>query len=176
MNIPQTITQGDSVSWIDEAWVGTDGQLYAPPDYTLTYALRGPGTPLDIVSAAQGTAWLTRLSAAASANLVPGRWWWSATAESGEVRATVSGQITVLRSLSVIDGIYDGRSQTEKDLAAVDAAISARLAGGAVAEYSVAGRSLKREPMAALLALRSTLLIRLRTEQGASRNLLVRFR
>ena len=80
---------------------------------------------------------------------------------------------------------YDGRTQAERDLDAVNAAISARTSGGLVAEYSVAGRSLKREPMAALLALRSALMMRVRNEQTAAsiaaglgnpRNLHVRFR
>jgi hypothetical protein len=53
-----------------------------------------------------------------------------------------------------VDG-YDGRSQAEKDLAAINAEISARATGGFVAEYAIGDRSLKREPTCGASRLKS---------------------
>lgn len=46
---------------------------------------------------------------------------------------------------------FDGRSQAETDLAAVRAEITARISGGATLEYTIGSRSLKKEPMTALV-------------------------
>ena len=186
MNIPQTLTAGDTVSWSDDPWTSPAGQLYTPPGYALTYELRGPGAPVTLNAAQAGTGWHTTLAADVSANLAAGLWWWVAVfTKPGERISAGKGEVRVVVDLASITGAYDGRTQAEKDLAAVEAAISARATGGVVLEYSIAGRSLKREPTAALLSLRSLLLIRVRNEQSAAsiaaglgnpRNLHVRFR
>ena len=187
MNIPQSITQGDTATWQDDPWISPSGRLYSAPDYTLSYVLRGPAGGVVLVATASGNGWQTALSAAQSAALAVGRLWWSAVVEGEGERVTIaSGEVLVGENLAANPAAaYDGRTQAERDLDAVNAAISARTSGGLVAEYSVAGRSLKREPMAALLALRSALMMRVRNEQTAAsiaaglgnpRNLHVRFR
>ena len=52
----------------------------------------------------------------------------------------------------------------------VDAAISARLSGGAVAAYSINGRNIQSMPMPELLALKKDLQKQLAAEKGGSRN------
>lgn len=187
MNIPQSITQGDTATWQDDPWIAPSGKLYSAPGYTLSYVLRGAAGGVVLVATASGSGWKTALSAAQSAALAVGRLWWSAVVEGASERVTIaSGEVLVSENLAANPAAaYDGRTQAERDLDAVNAAISARTSGGLVAEYSVAGRSLKREPMAALLALRSALMMRVRNEQTAAsiaaglgnpRNLHVRFR
>jgi hypothetical protein len=79
---------------------------------------------------------------------------------------------------------FDGRSQSQKDLDAVQAAIRAMIAGGAVAEYSIGSRRLKKMELNDLLAFESTLKAAVKREQAAQlhanglgnpHNLFVRF-
>ncbi|MBS0368420.1 MAG: hypothetical protein JSS57_04365 [Proteobacteria bacterium] len=177
MNIPQTLTSGNSATWSDSAWLSPGGALYSPPTYTLTYEIRGPGAALTLQAVQSGTGWETTLTATDSAGLTAGLWWWEAILIGGrDHRSADAGELRIVASLASITGPYDGRTQAERDLEAVNAAISARASGGMVQEYTIAGRSLKREPMAALLELRSALQIRVRNEKGISRNLYSRFR
>ena len=52
---------------------------------------------------------------------------------------------------------FDGRSQAQKDLEAVQAAIRTIISGGAVAEYRIGTRSLKKYELSELLTLESRL-------------------
>ena len=52
----------------------------------------------------------------------------------------------------------------------VNAAISARLSGGAVASYSINGRNIQYMPIPELLALKKDLQKQLSAEKGGSRN------
>lgn len=187
MNIPQTLTQGDTAIWNDDPWVSPAGALYTSQGYTLTYVLRGPSGGLELMANTNGQGWLTGISASSSNTLPVGRVWWSAVLEGQGERVTIAtGELRVTENLAAnLTAAYDGRTQAERDLDAVNAAISARTTGGLVAEYTINGRSLKREPMAALLSLRSALVMRVRNEQTAAsiaaglgnpRNLHVRFR
>lgn len=187
MNIPQTLTQGDTATWQDDPWVSPSGQLYTAPGYTLTYVLRGPSGGLELAAYSNGNGWLTGISGTQSSTMPAGRVWWSAVLTGAGERVTIAtGELIVAENLAANPtAAYDGRTQAERDLDAVNAAISARTSGGLVAEYTIGGRSLKREPMSALLSLRSALMMRVRNEQTAAsiaaglgnpRNLYSRFR
>ncbi len=63
---------------------------------------------------------------------------------------------------------FDGRTQTEKDLAAVQKAIRDIANGNAVKSYSVAGRNLTRYEMADLIALESKLKFEVQRERRAA--------
>ena len=52
----------------------------------------------------------------------------------------------------------------------VNAAISARLSGGAVASYSINGRNIQYMPIPELLAIKKDLQKQLSAEKGGSRN------
>lgn len=185
MTIPSQITQGDSVVWRDDAFVDAGGRTLTSADWTLTYSIAGPiSSPVTLVGVPNGPGWKIALDATTSATLVAGQYWWSAVLTAGGERLTARrGSLQVLASLSNQIN-YDGRTQAQRDLAAVDAAIAARIEGGLVTDYTIGSRSLKKEPMSALLALRSQLIIRVRNEQAASdianglgdpRNLFARF-
>lgn len=193
MNIPSTIIAGDTVQWTDDAFADRLGNLITSAAYTLTYSIRGPFTSgaVDLAGTAQGTGWALSLSAAQSAALnngpAPLRWYWQAAATAGGVRITAGdGQLLVRPNLLALsNATYDGRSQAEQDLAAVEAAIRARTAGSAVQEYAIGSRNVKYMPMADLLTLRSRLQIVVRNERrrqaiknqlGAPDRLGVRFR
>jgi hypothetical protein len=155
MNIPGQITAGDSVKWRDDAVRDENGFALSAPLWALNYAIRGAAA-LDLASTPDGTGFLTSATTAQTAPLAAGTYYWTAFATSGDgERVTVArGTLEVLPDLTQATAGYDGRLQVEKDLAAIDAAIAARIAGGAVAEYSIAGRSLKNEPLPALYAMR----------------------
>ena len=59
---------------------------------------------------------------------------------------------------------------TSEMLDQVNAAISARLSGGAVASYSINGRNIQYMPIPELLALKKDLQKQLSAEKGGSRN------
>lgn len=59
---------------------------------------------------------------------------------------------------------------TTEMLDQVNAAIAARLSGGAVASYSINGRNISYMPMPDLLALKRDLQKQLAAENGGSRN------
>jgi hypothetical protein len=78
----------------------------------------------------------------------------------------------------------DGRTQAEKDLDAVQAAIRTLIAGGAVQQYSIGNRQLSRYQLSQLIELESKLKAELKREQkaelmanglGNPHNLFVRF-
>ena len=157
MRIPSNIIAGDSAQWQDVAFQDGLGGNVGSADYTLSYALRGPGASLDLAGAAQGTGWLFTLTTAASAALNTGTgpltWYWQATASKTGVRLTAGdGTLVVKPNLVALNTVaFDGSSQAEKDLAAVRAEITGRIKGGATYEYTIGTRSLKKEPMAQLL-------------------------
>lgn len=153
MNIPQQITAGDSASWTD---VATDA---SSPTWALTYTLRGP-TGLTLTGVSEGGGWRTSITAAQSGALIAGTYYWQASISSGADRRTLgNGTVQVLPNLAFTGdaSAYDGRSQAEQDLAAVQATMRAVITGGAVQEYSIGARSLKKMAMADLIALESKL-------------------
>lgn len=173
--------QGDHVTWVEDAPEGASG---------LTVWLRantaGAGVQAVAVSTSGGE-WVVSLPAQTTGVMVAGNW-------ELQVVATMAGQpITVRRgSLMVRQGLafvggspgaFDDRSQTERDLEAVEAAIRA-LVGGAQ-EYSIGGpggaiRRVRRADLAELRRerdeLRGRVAIEKRREKGnGSGRILVRF-
>jgi hypothetical protein len=77
---------------------------------------------------------------------------------AGSERFTIStGSMEVQANVAVTTGAFDGRTQFEKDLDAIRAEMRARIEGGSVQEYSIGNRSLKKMPMADLIALETKL-------------------
>lgn len=159
MNIPSIINAGDTQQWLDIAFRDALGGNVSSGSYALSYAFRGPGAAFDLAGAPQGTGWQFTLAAADSAALNTGAsaltWYWMATATNAGTRLTAGDGTLVVRPnlVALNTGAFDGRSQAEKDLAAVRAEITARVNGGAVTEYTIGTRSLKKEPMANLLVI-----------------------
>jgi hypothetical protein len=191
VKIPSKIRAGDTVVWKDEPSVDVFGAPIDSATHTLTYYLRTntASEGATVVGVAEGSGWKVTLPANTTANFDAGVWYFQAvvTAVAGGDKTTLgSGQFEVLPSLSYAGtpGAFDGRSQAQKDLEACQAAIRALMSGGAVQEYRIGTRSLKRYDLAELLALESRLKAEVAREQKAAmianglgnpHNLFVRF-
>lgn len=166
MRVPTKIAAGDSPSWHDDPLMLPDQTPATPLTHALSFSFRGPiaGAKVDVNAVIDGGGWKTTLMAAQtsawSQSMAVVIWFWQAymTAIAGAARTLVSeGQVRVAPNLNALTGTaaFDGRSQTEQDLAAIQAAIRTRIGGGLVQDYSIGNRNLRREPMTALLELES---------------------
>ena len=189
MKIPSEIRAGDTIQWRDGPGADNLGNAISSSDYELTYWLRfnAASEGASVVGTTYGTGWEFTIAANASSGFDVGPWYWQAIASKvGSVITLGSGQLTVLRSLSYsgTPGAIDGRSQAQQDLAAVQAAIRAIVAGGVAKEYTIGNRNLKKYDMADLLQLEAKLKAEVKREQmadlianglGNPHNLFVRF-
>ena len=172
MNIPSEIRAGDTIQWRDVAGVDNLGNEVSSSDYTLTYYLRfnAASEGATVVGTAYGTGWQFSIVAATSVNFDAGTWYWQAVAtKTGSTITLGSGQSTVLAALSYsgTPAALDGRSQAQKDLDAVQAAIRTIVAGGVAKEYTIGNRSLKKYDLTDLLALETKLKADVNREQKA---------
>lgn len=189
MNIPAQIRAGDTVKWRDVAASDNLGNAVSSASWTLTYYLR-TNTATEgatVVGTAYSTGWEFTIAATTSTAFDAGQWYWQAIATAGTDKLTLgAGQLEILAALNYTGtpGAFDGRSQAQKDLDAVQAAIRSMISGGAVAEYTIGSRRLKKMEMADLLALESSLKASVKREQAAQlmanglgnpHNLFVRF-
>ncbi len=165
---------GDTVGWIDEATTDVLGNAIDSSSHSLTYYLRtnASGEGATVNGVADGSGWRFTIAAATTADFAAGTWYFQAvaTATSGGAKTTIGqGQFTVTASLgySGTPGAFDGRSQAQKDLEAVQTAIRSLLSGGVVQEYRIGQRSLKRYELADLLALETKLKADVAREQKA---------
>ena len=169
MKIPSTIRAGDTIQWADLPTTDVFGAPIDGSTHGLTYYLRtnqnhqgATVAGVTVVGTPQGSGWTFTISSATSTDFAAGDWYFQAvaTANAGGAKTTLgTGSITVEPSL-VYTGqpsAFDGRTQTQKDLDACQAAIRALMNGGAVQEYRIGTRSLKRYDLAELLALESRL-------------------
>jgi hypothetical protein len=188
VQIPAQIRAGDTVKWRDVAGRDNLGNAI-DSSWTLTYYLRTDKNHegATVVGTAYGTGWEFLIAQGTSALFDAGQWYWQAEAtKSGEHVTLGAGQLTVLVGLSYTGqpAAFDGRSQAQKDLEAVQAAIRAIVSGGVVQEYKIGTRSLKKYEMADLIALEGKLKVEVKREQAAQlaanglgnpHNLFVRF-
>ena len=190
MNIPAQIRAGDTVKWRDVAGADNLGNaISSSGGWSLIYSLRTntASEGATVTGTAYGTGWEFTISQTTSAAFDAGSWYWQAEARNSGVHVTLgAGQLEVLPGLSYTGtpGAFDGRSQAQKDLDAVQSAIRSIIAGGAVAEYTIGSRRLKKMEMTDLLMLESSLKAEVKREQKASlianglgnpHNLFVRF-
>ncbi|WP_338847911.1 hypothetical protein V8J88_03885 [Massilia sp. W12] len=172
MNIPKSISAGDTVGWTDTP--ADIGLPVSAATASLQYALRSAtGTALDVTGPASGNNWACSITAEQTAALNTGAadvtiYWAAYITTAGQRCQVGQGVLTVRPNLAAL-AQFDGRTQDQRDLEALDAAISARLQNGAVLNYAINGRQLAREPLAALQAMRSDLLRRLRAAQRNQR-------
>ena len=190
MNIPPTIAAGDSASWTDTNVRAGDGRNLVSSAYSLSYSLRGAAAGIDLQSTPSGAGWSTAITTAQSAQLNTSAsnatWYWQAyVTRPGERVLAGEGTLIVKPNFAALNGVFDGRTQEERDLDAVKAEISSRISGGATLEYSIGSRNLKKEPIAALMALQDRLRMvvnrqkaaqRIANGQGNPGKVLVRFR
>ena len=173
MNIPSQIRAGDTIQWRDDAGVDNLGIAISSSDYTLTYYLR-TNTATEgatVVGTAYGTEWEFTIAAGTSTAFDAVQWFWQAVAtKTGSTVTLGAGQLQVLAALSYTGtpGAVDGRTQVQQDLAAVQAAIRAMVSGGAVAEYTIGTRRLKKMELTDLLQLEGKLKAEVKREQAAA--------
>ncbi len=174
MKIPAKITAGDTVKWTDQSFTrSSDGLVVsAAGGWTLAYSLRGPVAGADLAGTANGTGWDFTLDSTVSAalNATPAQavWYWQARATLAGVSVTAGdGTLVVKPNLANLTTgtIFDGRSLAEATLSAIDAEITARITNGASVDYTIGNRSLKKEPLAALMALRTQYRLIVRNER-----------
>jgi hypothetical protein len=189
MKIPATIRAGDTITWRDDAAADALGNLITSGAWTLIYYLRtnAASAGATVTGTAYGYGWESTLSASTTAGFAAGTWYWQGIATRSTEKHTLgAGQLIVLPALSYsgTPGALDGRSQSQQDLDAVQAAMRALLTGGAVKAYQIGNRQLTKFTIAELREWESILLARINREKtaemiangmGSPRNLFVRF-
>ncbi|MEW6314642.1 MAG: hypothetical protein AB1513_11485 [Pseudomonadota bacterium] len=162
-SVPASVTAGDTLTWRIAL-----ADYLASAGWTLKYRLINAGNKYDITAAADGDDHLVTVAASASASYAPGAYSWQGYVEKGAERFTVgAGSITVKPNLAAQAAGYDTRSHAKKTLAAIEAWIESRDPG--VADYQIAGRSMRYIPKAELLAMRSKYQHEVRAEEAAER-------
>ena len=126
---------------------------YKSGDYGLTVAIAGPvGIPVQSLPQDDGT-WLCEIAGTDLADA--GTYYWNArvTDTDNDWRLIGSGALVVIPNFEDVDVPYDGRSQAQKILDNVRAAIAALTAGKPVQEYEIEGRRAKYYDLADLIRL-----------------------
>jgi hypothetical protein len=174
VNIPATIAAGTTVVWTDDATVDVLGAAVDSTTHSLTYYLRKntQAEGVTISGVAYQSGWKVTLPAATTEAMDAGNWYFQAVATNlsdSTVLELGRGGFTVEASLaySGTPGAFDGRSQLQQDLDAVKAAIRAIISGGAVAEYRIGNRNLKKFELTELMELESRLKAQLAREKKA---------
>ena len=165
MAIPPSITSGVDAVWVDAETVDVFGDAVTSSTHTLVYYFRlnAAAEGVTATAVAYNSGWKTTLSSTVSASMAANpAWFFQAVltkTSDNTVQEYSRGQVEVRPSLAYTGtpGAFDGRTQAQKDLDAVKAAIRSIVSGGAVAEYKIGSRNLKRYDLSELLELESRL-------------------
>lgn len=141
---------------------------YPAPDWQLVAYLRGPQA-INLTATADGASHVFTADAATTAAWLPGVYWFALRATMGSATMEAgNGQLEVMPDLARVTGAYDGRSQFEIGLAAIDAVLGKR-ATQDQQRYIIDKRELWRMTIADLLKLRSYYAMKVRGERGGHR-------
>jgi len=165
MAIPPSITSGVDAVWVDAETVDVFGDAVTSSTHSLVYYFRlnTNSQGLTATSVAYNSGWKTTLTSAATTAVDPSPNWFFQALLTKTSDSTVQeysrGQIEIQPSLAYTGtpGAFDGRTQAQQDLDAVKAAVRSIVAGGAVSEYKIGTRNLKRYDLSELLELESRL-------------------
>ena len=161
MTFPNEICTGDYVQWRIPASQDVFGNSISSPDWSVVYYLRTNTGPIGatINSSAFNDGFQFTIASNVTATFTAGTWFYQAVAnKSGAEKQTIyTGQFKVLESLEYSGTAvnYDGRSQVEKDLATIQAAIRNIISGGAIQEYKIGTRTAKKYELSELIQLES---------------------
>ena len=161
MTFPNEIRTGDYVQWRIPASQDVFGNSISSPDWSVVYYLRTNTGPIGatINSSAFNDGFQFTIASNVTATFTAGDWFYQAVAnKSGAEKQTIyTGQFKVLESLEYSGTAvnYDGRSQVEKDLATIQAAIRNIISGGAIQEYKIGTRTAKKYELSELIQLES---------------------
>ena len=175
MPIPKQVRAGDLIQWRDNSTVDVFGEPISSPDWTVTYYLRTNTSSegATVSSTAYTDGWQFSIASSTSTNFDVGNWYFQAVADkSGAEKQTIfTGRFEVLAALSYsgTPSAYDGRSQVNKDLDLVEAAIRALLNNGVIQEYKIGSRTAKKYDLSELLVLKAALKAELVREQAAEK-------
>lgn len=169
MNVPALIYSGDTVKWNEPATADYSSTASWVATFSLKHA--DGNDALTVTGVADGAGgWNFTLTAVQTATLHASiHWWQLVVTKAGERYTLGTGDLAVQGDIPASGNHYDGRSQSQIDLDAVRAAMRARIAGGEVQEYSIGNRSLKKMPMADLIALETKLKADVARENRADR-------
>lgn len=189
MPIPATIRAGDTVKWIEPQQLDLDGNAATSAAWSFTTFLRFNATSEGATVA--GTArtdggWDLTISATTTGGFDAGTWSWQSRISSGATVITVgSGTFQTLANLSYAGSpaAFDGRSQAEKDLDAVQTAIRAIVSKGAKSytigsrsfTYADLGQLMEREAQLKAIVNRERAAEKVAAGLGDPRSLFVRF-
>jgi hypothetical protein len=189
MAIPATTRAGDTVRWVQAAALDLDGNAATSSSWTLTTYFRfnaaSEGAAV-VGSARSDGGWDNTISAATSEGFDAGVWSWQSRISSGGTVITIaSGSMEVLPSLyyTATPGAFDGRSQAEQDLDAVQAAIRAIVSKNAKSytigsrsfTYADLGQLMEREAQLKAIVAREKAAEKIAAGLGDPRSLFVRF-
>lgn len=142
---PIEIFQGESLEWTK-----TFPNYSLADGWTLFYYFRGPGIGLDFEADPQGSSYLVQIPSVSTQGFAVGTYSYQAWLIRGAEKVLAcEGTIKVRAGFINIGAsqAVDARSQIKKDLDAVREAIRTLIAGGAVQEYGIGNRNLKRMPL-----------------------------
>ncbi len=159
MTFPTTIRAGDYVQWRIPASQDVFGNSISSPDWSVIYYLRTNLGPVGatVTSTAYNDGFQFTIASNVTDTFASGNWFYQAVAnKSGNEKQTIyTGSFEVLENLtySGTPSSYDGRSQVEKDLETIQAAIRTIISGGAISEYKIGTRTAKKYELSELLML-----------------------
>ena len=161
MTFPSPIRAGDFIQWNIPASQDYYGNSISSPDWSVVYYLRTNTGPVGatISSSVYNDGFKFEIASNVTATFTEGDWYYQAIAnKSGAEKQTIyTGSFKVLKSLEFAGTAlnYDGRTQLQKDLDTIQAAIRNIINGGLVQEYKIGTRSAKKYELSELLALES---------------------
>ena len=137
---------------------------YQAPVWALHIVIRGPSA-IDISETSNSDgAHVFDVPAATTATWLPGAYWYSIRAsKAGSLVEVEKGQLTVLPDLANLQAGYDGRSQNQIALDAINAVLAKR-ATRDQQRYIIDKRELWRTPIPELLKLRAFYAVQVRRE------------
>lgn len=136
---------------------------YPAPAWTMTAILRGPGQ-INLTATAVQLGHQFAAPASTTSAWAPGEYWWSIRASrAGAVVEVAKGQLTIAADLAAVSGPYDGRTQNQIALDAINAVLGKR-ATRDQERYTINNRELWRTPIADLLKLRAFYAVQVKRE------------
>lgn len=153
---PALLRAGDTITWIEPASTDQAGNAATSGTWSAVTYLRfnasGEGVTISGSARTDG-GWDFSISASTSGGMDAGTWYWQTQISSGSTTLTIgAGTLTVEPSLAYTGSAaaFDGRSQAEQDLEAVQAAIRALISKGA-RQYSIGSRQFTSLDIPALM-------------------------
>lgn len=139
---------------------------YPAPDWAVSVLLRGPSA-IDLHAVADGTQHRIYRTAQETAAWAPGSYWYTMRAtRDGEVVEVETGSVQITPDMAAVTEPYDGRSQAQIALEAINAVLAKR-ATLDQERYRINNRELYRTSIADLLKLRSFYMEEVKREQLA---------